>query len=271
MNAQTSPGTALITGASTGIGALYADRLARRGHDLILVARNRDRLRTLADRLSAETGRTVEVLAADLTVAADLRRVEEVLRTRNDLSVLVNNAGFGAASPLLSSDIARMDEMIALNVGALTRLTYAAAPGFVERSAGTIVNIASIVAINPEVLNGVYGGSKAYVLAFSQSLRHELSDKGVRVQAVLPGATATEFWDVVGVPTSHLPTEWVMRAEDMVDAALDGLDRGEFVTIPALPDIADWDRYEAARQTLAPQLSRSVPADRYLAARRAAA
>src|SRR5262249_42922056 len=162
--AQSSSGTALITGASTGIGALYADRLARRGHNLILVARNRDRLHTLADRLSAETGRTVEVLVADLTVAADVQRVEEGLRTRNDLTVLVNNAGFGAASPLLSSDITRMDEMIALNIGALTRLTYAAAPGFVERNAGTIVNIASIVAINPEVLNGVYGGSKAYVL-----------------------------------------------------------------------------------------------------------
>jgi short-subunit dehydrogenase len=170
-------GTALITGASSGIGAVYADRLARQGYDLILVARNRDRLQELASRLTTETGRSVEIVTADLGSPADLARVEAALRTDASITMLVNNAGFGATAPLLGLDIARMDEMIALNVGALTRLTYAAAPGFVARGGGTIVNIASIVAISPETLNGVYGGSKAFVLAFSQSLHQSLPTK----------------------------------------------------------------------------------------------
>ena len=156
-----------------------------------------------------------------------------------------------------------MDRMIGLNVNVLTRLAYAAAPAFVSRGNGTIINIASIVALAPELLNGVYGGSKAYVLAFSQSLRHELEDKGVRVQAVLPGATATDFWDTAGLPVQHLSEEIVMSAQNMVDAALAGLDQGEPVTIPALPDLADWDAFELLRKNLGPSLSRAEPAKRY--------
>jgi short-subunit dehydrogenase len=133
----------------------------------------------------------------------------------------------------------------------------------VARGSGTIINIASIVAISPETLNGVYGGSKAFVLAFSQSLQHELAEKGVRIQAVLPGATATEFWDVAGLPVSNLPTEIVMAAPDLVDAALAGLDQGETVTIPALEDKFEWDAYDAARQAMAGKLSRTNPATRY--------
>lgn len=256
-------GTALVTGASSGIGAVYADRLARRGFDLILVARNRERLEALAAKLVRETGRKVEVLPADLTNRQDIAKVEAALRTRGDITMLVNNAGFGAAAPLLASDVDKMEEMIALNVSVLTRLTYAAVPGFVERGAGTLVNIASIVAISPETLNGVYGGSKAFVLALSQSLQHELKDKGVRVQAVLPGATATEFWGVAGVPMEHLPKEIVMTAQDMVDAALAGLDQGEQVTIPALPDLAEWETFDAARRAMSARLSSTAPAARY--------
>lgn len=271
MTTQNSKGTALVTGASSGIGAVYADRLARRGYDLILVARNRDRLDALARRITDSTGRSVEAVGADLSDAADLARVETTLRTDASITVLVNNAGFGATAPLLGSDIARMDNMIALNVGALTRLTYAAVPGFVARGGGTVINISSIAAITPELLNGVYGGSKAYVLAFSQSLQHELADKGVRVQAVLPGATATEFWGVAGVPLQHLPSQIVMSAEDLVDAALAGLDAGEVVTIPSLPDITEWDAFEAARRALGPKLSFTTPAARYRIAPRASA
>ena len=256
-------GTALVTGASSGIGALYADRLAHRGYDLILVARNKDRLEALAKRLKQETGRTVELLPADLNTAADLARVESVLRSDPSLTMLVNNAGVGAASPLLDSDIAKMEAMITLNVTALTRLTYAAAPTFVARGAGTIINIASTVAVSPELLNGVYGASKAFVLAFSQSLQHELAAKGIRIQAVLPGVTATEFWDIAGLPVAHLPATMVMTAENMVDAALAGLDLGEIVTIPALQESADWDSYEAARRALGPKLSLTAPAPRY--------
>jgi uncharacterized protein len=156
-----------------------------------------------------------------------------------------------------------MTRLIDLNVTALTRLTYAAVPGFVARGKGAVINISSIVAISPETLNGVYGGSKAFVLAFSQSLHHELAAKGVQVQAVLPGATATDFWQTGGLPIEHLPAAIVMSAADMVDAALEGFDRRELVTIPSLHAGEEWDAYEAARQTMAPHLSTSTPAARY--------
>jgi short-subunit dehydrogenase len=264
--AQERKGTALVTGASSGIGAVYAHRLAQRGYDLILVARNADRLSQLASRLTTETGRTIETLAADLGNKAELARIEDVLKTDASITLLVNNAGVGGTAPLLSSDVDKMQDMIDLNVTALTRLTYAAVPGFVARGGGAIINIASIVAIAPEVLNGVYGGSKAFVLAFSQSLKHELADKNIRIQAVLPGATATEFWGIAGTPVEHLPTEIVMSAEDMVDASLAGFDQGEFATIPALVDVGLLKAYEDARQALMPNLSLAVPAPRYKAA-----
>lgn len=153
--------------------------------------------------------------------------------------------------------------MVAINVTAPLRLTYAAVPQFVARKQGTIVNIASIVAIGPEILNGVYGGTKSFVLAFSQSLRKELAGTGVHVQVVLPGATGTEFWDIAGLPASNLPKEWVMSAADLVDAALRGLDRGEFATVPSLADGAEFEAWEAARQTMLPHLSSAVVAERY--------
>jgi short-subunit dehydrogenase len=257
---------ALVTGASSGIGAIYADRLANRGYDLILVARNRERLETSAARLIAETGRKVEAVAADLTEDSDLARVEGILRSNPQIAMLVNNAGTAAVSPLLETDLARVDEMIALNVKALTRLTYAVAPALVARGGGTIINVSSVVGIAPELLNGVYGGTKAFVLAFSLSLQKEFAGKNVRIQAVLPGATATDLWSAAGRPVEQLPSEIVMPADDMVDAALAGLDQGELVTLPSLPDAADWQAYEAARQKLLPNLSRKSPAPRYLAA-----
>ncbi len=263
MNTTVNQGTALITGASSGIGAIYADRLARRGYDLILVARNSKRLNAVGERITGETACSIETISADLTNSSDLARIEEVLRTNTSITLLLNNAGVGATTPLLQSDIGAMEVMIALNITATTRLTYAVAPAFVARGTGTIINIASIVAIMPELLNGVYGGSKAFVLALSQSLYHELGGKGLRIQAVLPGTTATDFWDKAGLPIEQLPSAIVMTTSNMVDAALSGLDQGELVTIPALPDIADWNTFEAARQTLAPQLSLKEPAARY--------
>ncbi len=256
-------GKAVITGASSGIGAVYAERLALRRYDLVLVARSAGKLDGLARRLRRQTGRAVEVVVADLTRTADLGQVEALLRTDTRITCLVNCAGACAAGPLLLSDIAQLDDMIALNVTALTRLTHAALPGLVARGGGTIINISSVLAITPEVLNGVYGGTKAFVLAFSRALHQELAGKNVRIQAVLPGATATGLWAKIGVPVGHLPSEVVMQADDMVDAALAGLELGELVTIPSLPKAADWQAYEAARQRLVPNLSLRVPADRY--------
>jgi short-subunit dehydrogenase len=241
MNDNEPKGTALITGASFGIGAVYADRLARRGNDLIIVARNKNRLAALARRLEIKTGRSVETTAADLNDKADLAGVEKLLRTNASITLLVNNAGVGAAAQLVDSDVDKMDEMIRLNIGALTRLTYAPVPSVVARG----------------------GGTKAFVLAFSQSLNHELAGKGVRVQAVLFGATATEFWDTAGLPVHNLPAQIVMSAEDMVDAALAGFDQGEIITIPSLPDKAEWDRFDTSRRAMFVRLSSAIPAPRY--------
>lgn len=256
-------GYALITGASSGIGAVYADRLARQGYDLILVARNQQRLDLLATRLKADTHRDIQVVAADLNLPADLARIEQMLHDDSRISLLVNNAGVGATASLLASDADKMDAMILLNVLALTRLAKAAATNFAAQGRGTLINIGSIVAVAPKLLNGVYAGTKAFVQAFSESLDHELSDKGVSVQVVLPGATATEFWDVAGLPVSNLPVSMVMTTENLVDAALAGLAQGEKVTIPSLPDRLDWDAYEHARLALGPNLSHRAPAPRY--------
>jgi short-subunit dehydrogenase len=256
-------GTALVTGASSGIGAVYADRLARRGYNLVLVARSKDKLDALAKHLESSTGRSVSTVVADLTLDADLRRVEQVISETPTLTLLVNNAGAGATAPLLQADIAKMTDLIALNVTAPTRLVYQTVPAFVARGQGAVINIASIVAVAPELLNGVYGGSKAFVLALSQSMHHELADKGIKVQAVLPGATATDFWSLAGSAVENLPKDWVMSAEDMVDASLAGFDAGELVTIPSVENTALVDGLEAARRALFPELSKSVAASRY--------
>jgi short-subunit dehydrogenase len=256
-------GTALITGASRGIGAAYADRLAKRGYDLILVARSEEPLKALAASLSSATGRHIIPIIADVNNKLDLAKVETMLKDDPSITMLVNNAGFASVAPMLDANIEKMEDMIALNVVALTRLTYAAAPAFVKRGAGTIINIGSAAGISVEAMNGVYGASKAYVLAFSLSLQHELTSKGIRVQAVLPGRTATDGWEVAGLPWQQMPPSTVMPVEDMVDAALVGLDQGELVTIPGLHNGDQWTRFEAARRALLPQFGTSVPAPRY--------
>ena len=263
MTSVNTPGTALITGASTGIGAAYAERLARRGYDLILVARNRERLSALAASIAAKTGRQVRFIVADLSRKTDLHDIEQALATDASITLLVNSAGVGAVAPLVSTNVDDMEDLIDLNVTALTRLTYAAAPAFLARGAGAIIQIASAVGLSPETLNGVYGASKAFVIALTRSLQHEMGDKGLRFQVVLPGATSTPFWDTAGMPVSDLPTDFVMTTDDLVDAALAGFDMGEVYTIPSLPDMAQFDTYEAARRAMVPNLSKTKPAARY--------
>jgi uncharacterized protein len=263
MSNQLSKGTALVTGASTGIGAVYADRLAQRGYDLVLVARSQDRLDQVAAKIRSSTGRNVETLKADLAHPADVNRVAHRLSTDGSIAALVNNAGIGAVGKLFESDPAYYEQMIQINVTALTRLALAAAAEFSSRGHGLIINIGSVVALAPERLNGVYSGTKGYVQNFSISLKNELAGKGVQVQLVLPGVTATPIWEKAGMPVTNLPAEMVMTTEDMVDASLAGLDLGEFVTIPSLPDAGDFDFYEKARTALLPNLSRKDPAARY--------
>jgi short-subunit dehydrogenase len=263
MNSQGKNGVALITGASAGIGATYADRLARRGHDLILVARDGQRLENLAARLRAEAGVNIEVLPADLTRRPDLLRIEQRLAADPAITVLVNNAGVAGSRGILSEDPDRLEAMIQLNVVAVTRLAATAATAFATRRHGIIINLASVVALAPERFSGPYSGTKAYVLNFSQSLQQEVSGLGVRVQAVLPGATRTEIWERAGFDISQIDPDILMDVGEMVDAALAGLDQGELVTIPSLPDIADWEALTAARLHLGPNLSRNHAAARY--------
>lgn len=253
----------LITGASTGIGAVYADRFARRGHNLVLVARDFQRLEALAARLWEAHGVNVAIEPADLTNRSELERIEHLLATDAHIGILVNNAGMAVSRPLIGSTPDDFQKLIDLNVTASTRLGIAAANAFVQRGGGAIVNLSSVLAIAHEIGGGVYGGSKAFVLNFSRALHAEGAARGLRVQAVLPGATRTEIWDRSGRDIDTLDPSILMDAHDMVDAALAGFDAGELVTIPALPEAADWQAYEAARQKLLPNLSRSTPAARY--------
>ncbi|HEX2840815.1 SDR family oxidoreductase [Hyphomicrobium sp.] len=259
---STSKGVALVTGASSGIGAVYADRLAKRGYDVILVARNEERLKKVAGRIEAETGREVRVFPANLNDKTDLAKVESLLRDDKSITMLVNNAGVGSVASILQADVDTVEDMIDLNITALTRLTYAVAPAFVARGSGTIINIASVVGVAAEALNGVYSASKSYVLSFGHSLQKDLADKGVRIQSVLPGATATEFWDVAGY-AAQKTASITMSAEDCVDAALAGLDDGELVTIPGLHDGDAWTRWEADRRELSKKFGNAKPAARY--------
>ncbi|MEE4451081.1 SDR family oxidoreductase [Novosphingobium resinovorum] len=254
-------GTFLITGASDGIGAVYADRLARRGHDLILVARRADKLEALAATITAETGVRVETLGADLARADDLARVEQRLREDAAITGLVNNAGIAGETTFAGADPAYLTGMIDLNVLAVTRLAAAIAPRLAEIGGGTIINMTSVTALMPDGFTAVYPATKAYVLAFTEALETELGAKGVRVQAVLPGITRTPIWTEAQL--ANFPAEMVMDVDDMVDAALKGLDLGETITIPALPDNADLDAYLNARRALRPNLSRNRPAERY--------
>jgi short-subunit dehydrogenase len=266
---ENSKGTALVTGASSGIGAVYADRLAARGYDLILVARDVARLEVVAARLRAAAGRKVEVLPADLTQPDQLAAVETRLSGDPEITLLVNNAGISLNGGLLDNGPDKLAELIAINITAPTRLAASAARAFVARHAGTIINISSVLALAPEVLEGVYSGSKAYLLNLSLALSGSLKEAGVRVQAVLPGATRTEIWTRSGKDVDAIMPGMVMETADLVDAALVGLDRGEVVTIPPLADEALWVAYDSARRALAPNLSRRQVADRYLEKRAA--
>ncbi|MGO4440637.1 SDR family NAD(P)-dependent oxidoreductase [Rhizobium sp. RAF56] len=256
-------GTAVVTGASSGIGATYAERLAGRGYNLILVARDLARLNELAERLKRQHGVAVEAFKADLTSTEDVRKLEQRIRDDRAVTLLVNNAGIAPQGDLLTHDLDYLDRLIALNVTAVNRLAIAAAQTFAERGWGDIINISSVTAFIPERFNGTYSATKAFVLNLTQALNAELQGKGVRVQAVLPGYTRTEIFERAGRSIDALDPSTVMEVHDMVDAALAGFDQGELVTIPSLPDAKDWEGLNAARAVLGPNLSRDKPAARY--------
>ena len=252
---------AAITGASSGIGAVYADRFARRGHNLVLVARDSARMQKLADRLRNDTGVTVDVLQADLIDAHDLALVEARLRDDSRIGILVNNAGMSAAGGFLDQSADDVTKVANLNAMTVLRLAHAAASRFAKNGAGAIINIGSVAAFMPEWGSTVYGATKAFVLFLSQGLQFELASKNVYVQAVLPAATRTEIWERSGKDISKLAA--VMETEEMVDAALAGFDRREPITIPSLPDLDQWTNLDRARKAMIPNLNQVHAAERY--------
>lgn len=258
---MTSSPTVLITGASSGIGATYAQRFARRGHDLVLVARDKARLDALASRLHEEHGVTVAVLQADLTQAADLAAVEARLREDARIGILINNAGMAQTGSLVQQTGESIDRLITLNTTAPARLAAAVAARFAQAGTGAIVNIGSVVGFAPELGMTIYGATKAFVLFLSQGLNLELAPKGVYVQAVLPAATRTEIWQRSGMDVNALPE--VMEVGELVDAALAGFDRRELVTIPPLHVATRWDALEGARQGLMSDIRQAHAAERY--------
>lgn len=253
--------TVLITGASSGIGTVYAERFARRGHDLVLVARDRGRLDALAERLRHDTGVAVDVLPADLTQRSDLATVEARLRDDARVGILVNNAGIAQSGSFTEQSADSIEQLVALNTLALTRLAAAIAPRLANAGEGAIINIGSVVGLAPEFGMSVYGASKAFVLFLSQGLSLELTPKGVYVQAVLPAATRTEIWERAGIDINTLPE--VMDVGELVDAALVGFDRRESVTIPPLHVAERWDTLDASRQGLLSDIRRAQAAERY--------
>jgi len=252
---------ALITGASSGIGATYADRLARRGHDLVLVARDRDRMERLARNLRAETDASIEVLPADLTEPRELARIEARLREDGGIGLLINNAGAALPGGFANPDLDAQDRLIRLNVTAVTRLAGAVVPRFLAEGSGAIVNIASVIALAPEIFPGIYSATKSFVLTFSQALQAELGPRGLYVQAVLPAATRTEIWQRSGRNVDDL--QGVMEVGELVDAALVGFDRREAITIPPLPNIGQWESFTTARQAMLPNFRQPHAAARY--------
>jgi short-subunit dehydrogenase len=258
--------TVVVTGASSGIGAVYADRFAARGHDVVVIARDEHRLNELAADLRARHGVAVDVMRADLTDRADLVRVEGRLADDPAIAVLVNNAGAATPGGFIDSDGDAIDALIRLNVTSVARLSRAAIPGFLERGAGAIINIASVVGLAPEFGLGVYGATKSFVLTLSQSLHHEFGERGLYVQAVLPAATRTEIWERSGRDVDALTG--VMDTPELVDAALVGYDRRELVTIPPLPDASQYEAFNNARLAMLPNFPNVHAAERYLTATR---
>ena len=253
---------AVITGASSGIGAVYADRFAARGFDLLLVARREDRLHDLATKLEARHGITVTTLKADLVNDPDITAVEEALKDPR-ISVLINNAGTAHSAAFTAASVEQHQALITLNITALTRLSHAALLNFQQKNSGTLINISSILAVQSWVGSAVYSGTKGYVLNLTKVLQAEAAGTGIRIQAVLPAATATEIWDRAGVSVDSLPAGAVMKVDDLVDSALAGLDSGEAVTIPPLHDLSLWETYATTAQAMFDAAAVGQPAPRY--------
>lgn len=239
-------GVAIVTGATSGIGRAFAERLAARQHSLLLVARRSDRLEAIASGLKRTFDVEVQTLVADLTRSEDVDLLVARI-TAADVTMLVNNAGAGGLGPSATVSAETLQSIISLNVAALTKLSQAALARFRERDAGTLVNISSILAQAPNAGAAAYSGSKAYVLNFTRSLQLEYARSRIRIQVILPGPVRTEFFSSQGISDAIFPDETFVTAEQLVDAALDGLQAGEQVTVPTMIGCEPWAELELAR------------------------
>ncbi|MEJ7935721.1 SDR family NAD(P)-dependent oxidoreductase [Sphingobium sp. AN558] len=260
---ETTVRKAIVTGASAGIGAVYARKLAERGYDLIAVARNAERLEANASRIREETGRAVEVVVADLSKSSEVLKLAARIAEDATIAFLLNNAGISLQGGVLQNSLADAEDLIAVNITAPTLLSIAAAKAFGERGGGTVVNISSVTAFVPEMFDRAYSGSKNYLINLTVSLAGSTKDAGVRFQAVLPGPTDTDLWARGQVPESIVPRSMIMSPEDLVEAALVGLDRGEVLTLPTVADESVWAAYETSRLALRSSLAAGQPAQRY--------
>lgn len=256
-------GRALVTGASAGIGKVYAERLAARGFDLVLVARRADRLTALAEALRASHGIRVDTLPADLSATSDLDRVVARIDTDAGITMLVNNAGVATMGAVATTPTADLATMTDVNISALVRLSRAAVTAFKARGRGTLVNIGSVLGFHTLPTSAAYSGTKGYVLNFTRGLQTEVEGSGVVVQLVAPAATATDIWELSGVPLSNLDPATVMSVDDLVDAALAGLDQGECITLPSVEDAQLFVDYDNARMRLLAGSQSGRPASRY--------
>ncbi|MDA1164080.1 MAG: SDR family oxidoreductase [Planctomycetota bacterium] len=225
---------ALVTGASSGIGAEFARQLAARGMHLVLVARREDRLNELAEELDTRHGTRCEVVVVDLSVPGEGKRLFDEVASRSiDVELLINNAGFGFVGAVDDTDPGRMMEMIRLNIAALTELTYLFLPAMLKREHGGIINVASVAAFQPVAYMPVYAASKAFVLHFSEALWAECRDRNVTVQGLCPGTTATEFFDIAGA-SGWLKKQRSHTAAYVVRKSIKALDRGRQYAVPGL-------------------------------------
>jgi short-subunit dehydrogenase len=256
-------GVAVVTGASAGIGKVYADRLAKRGYDLILVARRKERLEALAQELKQRYGVRAEPLVADLRPDADLAQVANILSTDERITVLVNSAGTAVWGALVDSQAAEINNLIDVNAKSVTDLSLAVLPRFVKRNSGTLINIGSVLSFFVVPKNTPYSAVKAHVMLFTLGLREELVNTKVRVQLVLPATTATDIWDLSGFGFRNLDPTTIMSAENCVDAALAGLDNGETVTLPSVEDAGLWANFDAARTKMFEASQTGKVASRY--------
>ena len=246
---------ALVTGASSGIGLEYAKRFAAMGIALTLVARHKQRLETLATELRASNQIEVTVLVADLTNSTDLSQLEQYVAGAANVDLLINNAGAAVYKPVVDTDMAALDMMVALNITSLVHLTRAALPNMIAHQHGAIINVGAGLAFRPGAMRATYSGTKAFMVNFVRSIQEEVEGSGVQMQLLVPGLIRTEFHEHSGTDITRFPPEMIMSPDDLVQGSLLGLERRELICIPALPDTQDLETFLTAQLALGQNLA----------------